>query len=105
MSHESHNHEDCSHDQVTLTMDDGTEVLCDVLAIFPCAGKEYIALFPVDGDDETDVFIYQFIEHGEEDIELINIENDEEFEAVAEAFDELMDEAEFDELYEDEEEQ
>lgn len=96
--------EECEHDQVTLTMDDGSEILCDILSIFPCGDKEYIALFPADGDDDTNVFLYQFVAHDEEDIELINIESDEEFEAVSEAFDELLDSEEFDELYGDDDE-
>lgn len=91
-------------DQITLSLEDGTELLCDILAIFPCDDKEYIALFPADGDDDSDIFLYQFVANGEDDVELINIESDEEYDAVCDAFDELLDSDEFDELYGDEEE-
>ena len=67
--------------QITLTLEDDSELLCDILAVFPCDGKEYIALLPVDGDEE-DVFLYQFIAHSEDDVELLNIESDEEFDNV-----------------------
>ncbi len=99
-----HEHE---HDQlnVTLTLDDGTELECAVLCIFPVGDKDYIALVPVDNEDEEEgeIFLYQFIEHENEEIELLNIENDDEFEAVSDAFDELMDSEEFDEMFDDEE--
>lgn len=96
---------DSDHDlgQITLTLEDDSELLCDILAIFPCDGKEYIALFPVDGDEE-DVFLYQFVAHDEDDMDLINIESDEEFDNVSEAFDALLDSEEFDELYGEDEE-
>jgi uncharacterized protein YrzB (UPF0473 family) len=101
-----HDHEH-EHDQlnVTLTLDDGTELECAVLCIFPVGDKDYIALVPVDNEDEEEgeIFLYQFIEHENEEIELLNIENDDEFEAVSDAFDELMDSEEFDEMFDDEE--
>ena len=33
-----------TNDQITLTLEDGTDLICDVLAIFPVDGKDYIAL-------------------------------------------------------------
>ena len=51
---------------VTLDMDDGTQVECEIITIFDL------------GDQD-------------------NIQSDEEFEAVEERFDELLDEAEFEE--------
>lgn len=113
MSEHNHDHNcGCGHDHdhehmnVTLTLDDGTDMECEVLAIFPVGDKDYIALVPVEEADneESEIFLYRFIEHGEEEIELLNIEDDEEFEAVSEAFDEMMDEEEFDEMFEEDEE-
>ncbi len=90
-------------DQVTLTLDDDTELLCDILAIFPCGDKQYIALIPADGDENSDIFLYGFEEgETEDDMKLIDIESDEEFEIASEAFDEFMDSQEFEELYGDE---
>lgn len=45
-------------------------------------GKDYIALLP-EGEDE--VLIYNYIED-EEGIEILNIDDDEEFDKVSEAF-------------------
>lgn len=90
-------------DQVTLTLEDDTEIVCDVLAIFPCNDKEYIALLPVE-DEDSEIFLYRFIENETGEPDLQDIEDDDEYEAVADAFDELLDEDEFDELFEGEDE-
>lgn len=94
-------------DQVTLTLDDDSELVCDVIATFPATvnGKEqmYIALLPENATPESEIFLYRFLEDGE-DIDLQNIEDDEEFEIVSDAFDELLDEEEFDEIFEGDEE-
>ncbi len=99
-----HDHED--HMNVTLTLDDGSELECAVLCIFPVEDKDYIALVPADAEEseEGEIFLYQFIEHDNDEIELLNIEDDDEFEAVSDAFDELMDNEEFDEMFEDDDE-
>ena len=95
------------YDQITLTLDDDSELVCDVIATFPATvnGKEqmYVALLPVDATPESEIYLYRFIENGE-DIDLENIEEDEEFEIVSDAFDELLDEEEFDEIFEGDEE-
>lgn len=95
-------------DQITLTLDDDSELLCDVIATFPATvnGKEqmYIALLPTDATPESEIYLYRFFEDGEE-IDLQNIEDDEEFEIASDAFDELLDEEEFDNLMGDEEEE
>lgn len=95
-------------DQITLTLDDDSELLCDVIATFPATvnGKEqmYIALIPTDAEPEDDIYLYRFIDNGDE-IDVQNIEDDEEFDIVADAFDELLDEEEFDALVGDEEDE
>lgn len=91
---------------VSMTLDDGTELECDVVAIFPVEDRDYIALLPnkpVEGYDENEVFLYRFTELDGADIQLDQIESEEEYEAVADAFDELLDEEEFNELSGEEE--
>ena len=87
---------------VTLTLENDTELECAVLAIFEAEGTDYIALLPMDEDGESDdgqVYLYRFIDNGEdEEPGLENIEDDDEYEIVADAFDELLDEQEYDEL-------
>ena len=53
-------------------------------------GKEYIALIPDDGTD--DVYIYGYKEVGEDEFEIVDIDDDAELEAVAAEFDKIMDE-------------
>ncbi|MBR5967161.1 MAG: DUF1292 domain-containing protein [Lachnospiraceae bacterium] len=93
--------EDEELDQVILTLEDDSELVCDVIAYFPCDGKNYVALLPAD-DPDSDFFLYRYEERGEE-IELIDIESDDEFDAASEAFSELLDEEEFGDILDDEE--
>ena len=81
-------------DTITLTLDDDTELQCSILGVFDVEGiedKEYIALLPE--DDET-VLIYQYMELENDEIELLTIEDDDEFDKVSAAFDSLFDEEE-----------
>lgn len=83
---------------VSMTLEDGTELNCDVIAIFEAVGRQYIALLPdkiIEGYEEGEVFLYRYEELEGEDINLTPIDNEEEYEAVADAFDELLDDEEF----------
>ena len=93
-------------DTVTLTLDDDTEVECEIVSIFPVGEKEYIALLPMNGEEAEDgeVFIYRYTESADGEPDLENIEDDDEYEAVADAFDELLDSEEFDEVDEEDDE-
>ena len=75
-------------DFLTLEFDDGAEVECEIMGVFDLDGKEYIALLPEDGSD--DVYIYGYKEVGEDEFELIDIEDDEEFERVVAEFDKVV---------------
>ena len=78
---------------VTLTLDDDSELECAVVAIFPVQDKDYIALLPL-GIEDAQVYLYRFKHNGdgnlEGDLELENIEDDAEFEAVADVYDALL---------------
>ena len=89
---------------VTLTLDDGSELECAVLSIFTAGENQYIALVPLEEDEDSeegDVYLYRFQEFENGEIQLDNIVDDDEYELVADAFDELLDSEEFDELFED----
>lgn len=90
---------------VTLTLDDGTELECVVLTIFEAGEKEYIALLPLDGREAEDgeVYLYRYVEDINGNPDRENIDSDEEYEIVADAFDELLDSAEYDELVSEDE--
>ena len=102
MAKDKNMNQDAANDEemtVTLTLDDGTELECVVLTIFEAADKEYLALLPLDGNEAEDgeVYLYRYTEiNGTPDIQ--NIESDEEYEIVADAFDELLDTEEYDEI-------
>ncbi len=91
---------------VTLTLEDDTEVECGIVAIYPAGDKEYIALLPLGGDEEAEgeVYLYRYSEDADGEPQLENIESDEEYEIAADAFDEMLDSEEYDELVDVEEE-
>ena len=94
--------DDESDMQVALSLDDGCEVECAILTIFELEEQNYIALLPLDEDgnenEEGEVFIYRYFEDEEGNPSLENIEDDEEYEAVADRFDELLDEAAYEDM-------
>lgn len=77
-------------DIITLVYDDGEEIECEVMGIFECNGKEYIAVIP--HDDTDDVYIYGYKEIGDDEYDIFDIEDDAEFEAAVAEFDAIMDE-------------
>lgn len=87
---------------VTLDMDDGSQVECGILTIFTVDKRDYIALLPLDengeANEEGEVFIYRYEEDEDGNPSLDNIQDDDEYDAVSDRFDELLDEAEFNEM-------
>ena len=69
-------------DTMTLDLDDGGKLECIVLNVFPVNNREYIALLPMN-----------------DEVNLETIEDDDEFELVSDYFDEMLDEQEFNELF------
>ena len=70
---------------VTLDLDDGSSMECQILTIF-------------EANEDGEGFIYRYSEDAEGNPSLENIEDDEEYEVVSDRFDELLDEAEFEDL-------
>ena len=71
-----------------------------MLTIFESVDREYIALLPKDCSEaeEGEVYLYRYEEDEDGNPSLDNIEDDDEYEVVADAFDELLDDQEFDEI-------
>ena len=71
-------------------------------ASFTVDEQDYIALLPLDenGADNAEgkVYIYRYFEDEDGNPSLDNITDDEEYEIVADRFDELLDEEEFEEM-------
>lgn len=85
-------------DKIYLTLTDDTEVECNIIGTFEVDENEYIALIPI---EEDEVLLYRFKED-ENNLELINIEDDEEFEMASEAFYTLFVEEDIDFIAEEE---
>ena len=89
---------------VDLDLEDGTSVTCAVVTILTVSNRDYIVLLPLDetGDNaDGEVWFYRYSENPDdpnEEPELEYIDDDDEYEAVADAFDEYLDSSEFDEL-------
>ena len=100
-----HDDEFEGRDTVTLTLDDDSELECIVLNIFKGGDREYIALLPTEGieAEEGTVYLYRYEEDEQGNPNLTNIESDEEYEIASDAFDEMLDDEEYDELVSEEE--
>lgn len=86
---------------VTITTDEG-EISCKLLSIFTVSGKDYCAVLPRDsqGRENADgeVYLYRYLEDTEGIPSVEYIADDEEYEAVADRFDEILDEELFDSM-------
>ncbi len=89
---------------VELELEDGSKVNCAIVTILTVREQDYIALLPLDEKGENtdgEVWFYRYYEDEvDPDIEpkLSYIEDEEEYEIVADAFDEYLDRAEYDEI-------
>ena len=90
-------------DTMTLDLDDGGKLECIVLNVFPVNNREYIALLPMNDEghveEDAQISLYRFEELGDDEVNLETIEDDDEFELVSDYFDEMLDEQEFNELF------
>lgn len=85
---------------ITLEYEDGTSERCEVLGVFDVEDGEYIALAPE--ADDTSVYLYGYEEHDDGTFSLADIDDDDDFAAVSEMYESLMDEDADDEDDEDE---
>lgn len=80
---------DCGLDFITLDFEDGASEECFVAGLYEVEGKKYLSVV-VGVNEETDFendelegYLYQFVGDNEEEFELLDIENDEEFNRIA----------------------
>ena len=74
---------------ITMSTEDGEEMPCVPLTIFDVGDRSYMALLPIDGDDE-DVILCRFYEENGA-LVLDNIDSDEEYDMVENAYFEWLD--------------
>ena len=91
---------------VALDLEDGSSVECAIVTILTVNNQDYIVLLPLDENGENEdgeVWFYRYSENENDPNEepvLDYIDDDNEYEAVADAFDEFLDTQEFDEITE-----
>lgn len=89
---------------VELELDDGEKVNCAIITILTVDEKDYIVLLPLDesgNNEDGEVWFYRYEEdenNPDAEPSLSYIDNDDEYENVADAFDEYLDNVEFDEI-------
>ena len=92
---------------VDITLENDEVVTSASINILEVEGKYYIVLLPLDengNNEDGEVWFYGYSENPDDPNEepvLEYIEDDDEYEAVADAFDEYLDNCEFDELVEE----
>ena len=89
MAHD-HNHDHEERELITLVDEQGNETLFEILLTIDGKeefGKNYVLLIPANAEED---------ENGEPTLD--NIEDDDEYELAADAFDEWLDEQDFEEL-------
>ena len=77
----------------TLTDENGNEIQFELVGACEFKGVQYYAMIPVEADDKDDeiceyVILKGVVENGEES--LVTIDDDDEFEDVADYFDDLL---------------
>ncbi len=89
---------------VELELDDGQNVNCAVITILTVDKKDYIVLLPLDengNNEDGEVWFYRYAEdesNPDAEPSITYIDDEEEYENVADAFDEYLDNNEFDEM-------
>ena len=81
---------------VTITLDDGSGLDCEIIVIFTVDDNDYIALMPVDGDgnplEEMGILLYRYYEMEDGSPVLENIESKDEETLASDAFNRLLEE-------------
>ncbi len=86
---------------VDITLEDGSVVNCAIETIFSIGEKDYIALLPKLPDEDDVVWFYGYSENPDDPNEepvLRYIEDDDEYDDVCDAYDEWLDNAEFEDM-------
>lgn len=89
--------EDRGDELIILTDEDGNEHEFSLIDVIEVDDNQYAILLPVEEEEEGEAVIFRIEEEDGEDI-LVDIESDDEFERVVEAWEEILaEEEEFEE--------
>lgn len=83
---------------VTLVDEDGTECEFEIIGQHEEDGQLYVALLPADTDIESDQWEYVVVKYVEEgdDASFVSIDDDAEFDKIANIFDNMFSEIDYD---------
>ncbi len=82
------NLDEVEYETLELELEDGRSIECIILDIFEVEGEKYIAL--IDKDEPTEeIFFYGYEEINDEDVDLTNIDDEDLFDKVVSAFEEI----------------
>jgi len=89
---------------VTLELEDGTNLECDVILIFEIEeyDQDYVALYPCSGEPD-EIYLMRCDYDGGDEMSIEEIDDEEEFEVVSETFDAIREEEEWNDLMDDDE--
>lgn len=94
--------ENGEQETVEVELENGNKVNCAIMIVLTVESQDYIVLLPLDEKGQNhdgNVWFYKLIPGKDGgDPDLGYIDDDDEFERVSEAFDEYLDDVEFDEL-------
>jgi putative Holliday junction resolvase len=97
----SHNEQDqeSEHDEevIVLTDEDGNEHEFTIVQVIKVDEKDYAILLPLKAEEDAEEAVLLRIDQENGEDILVEIEDEEEFERVAEAWEEVLDEEDFDE--------
>lgn len=81
------------NENLVLIDEDGNEVEFAFIGSLESEENEYVVLSPVNGEDIDEIIIFKVEKEGEEEF-LVEIEDDEEWEKVADLWDEISEDDE-----------
>lgn len=82
------NLDEVEYETLELELENGRSIECIILDIFEVEGEKYIAL--IDKDEPTEeIFFYGYEEINDEDVDLTNIDDEDLFDKVVSAFEEI----------------
>lgn len=89
---------------VTLTDEDGTDRDFYIDEMYEVDGKLYAALIPGDVDNVKEYYVFRLKDLGNDDFELEDIDDEEEYDAAADAYEERLDVRAWNRAFENEDE-
>ena len=76
---------------VTLTDEDGVDKDFYIDEIYEVNGKTYCAAIPGDVENVTEYYVFRLKDLGNDDFEMEDIDDEEEYDAAADAYEEKLD--------------